>query len=76
MIVFFKFVFEDNYLSIHPLLWIFSVFNEFIKIIILAIISMFFRLYPVDKTRVNEYGMSFEDDTKDKGKQKDSKKTK
>lgn len=76
MIVFLKFVFEDNYLSIHPLLWIFSVFNEFIKIIILAIISMFFRLYPVDKTRVNEYGMSFEDDTKDKGKQKDSKKTK
>lgn len=76
MIVFFEFVFEDNYLSIHPLLWIFSVFNEFIKIIILAIISMFFRLYPVDKTRVNEYGMSFEDDTKDKGKQKDSKKTK
>ncbi|PVD21249.1 hypothetical protein C0Q70_19420 [Pomacea canaliculata] len=33
-------------------------------------------LYPVDKTRVNEYGMSFEDDTKDKGKQKDNKKTK
>ena len=37
-----------------------------------------YRLYPIDKTRVNEYGQSFEDEEPAEGKTKlkESKKTK
>ena len=48
----------------------FVIFSE--KNIIIYTNSTSYRLYPVDKKRVNEYGQKFEDETDDKGRPSDA----
>ena len=51
-----------------------SLFDSFSCILLST--YLFFRLYPVDKTRANEYGMVFEESKNEKNVKNESKKNK